>query len=343
MVVLEQDRALRRQRAGQVVVVVDVEVRHGILVRRRPTHERQDPLDGVVEELLVEVAGTDGVDEGPGAPAARAGHLQVQARPQRGDGVLHRAPVGHDRPREAPLLAQDLGEQPGVLRGGDAVDLVVGAHHGGGVRLGHHALEGRQVDLAQRPLVDLGAHPHPVRLLVVGREVLEGRADAHGLLTAHVRCSEDAGQQRVLGVVLEVAAAQRRSLDVDAGPEDHLHTERPRLLTDGRADPLGHRRVPAAPHGHGWREAGRREAAGQTQVVRRAGLEADAVGAVGEDDGGHPDPVEGLGGPEVVAGQERRLLLEGEIGCRGGGHVRLLRGWGTGATARPPPRFCHGP
>lgn len=98
MVVLEQDRALRRQRAGQVVVVVDVEVRHGILVRRRPTHERQDPLDGVVEELLVEVAGTDGVDEGPGAPAARAGHLQVQARPQRGDGVLHRAPVGTTAP-----------------------------------------------------------------------------------------------------------------------------------------------------------------------------------------------------------------------------------------------------
>ena len=50
-------------------------------------------------------------------------------RQQGRDPVVNRAPVGDDQALEAELLAQHGGEQPGVLGGGQPVDLVVGAHH----------------------------------------------------------------------------------------------------------------------------------------------------------------------------------------------------------------------
>ena len=149
----------------------------------------------------------------------RARHLEVEAGGDRGHARIHRSPVRDHGTLEAPLVAQHLGEQPVVLRGGDAVDPVVRAHHGPRLLAPHDPLEGGKVDLAQRALVDLGAHRHPVGLLVVRGEVLEGRADPGRLQAAHPRGAELAGQQRVLGEVLEVATAQRRALDVDARAE----------------------------------------------------------------------------------------------------------------------------
>ena len=99
-----------------------------------------------------------------------------------------------------------------------AVDPVVGAHHRPRAGLGHDPLEGGQVDLAQRALVDVGADRIRSCFLVVGREVLHRRADALALQAPDAGGAEHAGQQRVLGVVLEVAPAQRRPLDVDPGP-----------------------------------------------------------------------------------------------------------------------------
>jgi hypothetical protein len=58
-----------------------------------------------------------------------------------------------------------------VLRGVHAVDAVVGAHHRPRPDAGYDVLERRQVDLAQRALVDVGADPQPIGLLIVRREV----------------------------------------------------------------------------------------------------------------------------------------------------------------------------
>ena len=128
-------------------------------------------------------------------------------------------------------------------------------------------LEGAQVDLAQRALVDVGGDPHAVGLLVVGGEVLERRADALALQAAHERRAEDAGDERVLGEVLEVAAAQRRALDVDAGAEQHGDVLRRGLLAERHADALEQLGVPGRAERHGRREAGRRHAVGESEVV----------------------------------------------------------------------------
>ena len=202
--------------------------------------QREHAADGGVDDALLQLSGPDGVDDPLRAQAPGAGHLQVQPGGQRGDRVAHGAPVGDDRAGETPFLAQDFGQQPRVLGRIDAVDLVVCAHHRGRLGLGDDPLEGGQVDLAQSPLVDVGADPHPLGLLVVRGEVLDRRPDALVLLALDVRRAEHARQQRILGVVLEVPPAQRRALDVHSGAEHDVHAERPRLPADRRADPPGH-------------------------------------------------------------------------------------------------------
>ena len=100
----------------------------------------------------------------------------------------------------------------GSSRGVHAVDPVVGAHDRPRVGGPDDPLEPAQVDLPQRPLVDVGAHPQAVGLLVVRGEVLQRRADALALQAADQRRTEHAADQRVLRQVLEVAATQRRAL-----------------------------------------------------------------------------------------------------------------------------------
>ena len=70
-------------------------------------------------------------------------HLEVEPGADRGDGVVHRTPVGDDEPVVTPRVAQHRREQPGVLGGVDAVDAVVRAHHGGGTGIGDHLFERR--------------------------------------------------------------------------------------------------------------------------------------------------------------------------------------------------------
>ena len=195
--------------------------------------------------------------------------------------VGDRAPVGHDQALVAPFVAQHLGEQPVVLARVHAVDLVVGAHHGPRPGLGDHPLEGAQVHLAQGALVDVGADPHPVGLLVVDREVLQRRADAAALQAAHPRGGQHAGQQRVLGEVLEVAAAERAALEVDARAEQHRDVHRAALVAEGLAHPPQQLRVPGRAGSHRRREAGGRRPVSMSPRVR---LQPNAVRPVGHGD-----------------------------------------------------------
>jgi len=60
--------------------------------------------------------------------------------------------------------------------------------------LGDGALEAGEVDLAKGPLVDLGADPESVGLLIVGRKVLERGTDALALHTFDHRRPQNAGE-----------------------------------------------------------------------------------------------------------------------------------------------------
>ena len=70
----------------------------------------------------------------------------------------------------------------------------------------------------------------------VRHEVLQAGADALALEPVDERRAEPTAQERILGVVLEVPAAERRPLEVEARREDHLDAECVRLFRDRPAD-----------------------------------------------------------------------------------------------------------
>ncbi|GAB4057498.1 hypothetical protein GCM10028775_61060 [Catellatospora paridis] len=311
-VVLEQHDAASGGLAGQRVVGVGVVGRGRVQGCDRSFDQGAHPRGGGLQRGGVERAVGDGTYQRVVTGVVGAGHGQVETGAYGGDAVHDRAPVGHDQAHEAPLVAQHLREQPVVLRGVHPVDAVVRAHDGPRLGLLHDPLERAQVHLAQGALVDVGADPHAVGLLAVDREVLERRADAPALQAAHPLGGQHPGQQRVLGVVLEVAAAQRAALEVDAGAEQHRNAHGLGLLAERLADTADQVGVPAGAQCHGGREAGGGLAVEQTAVVGSGDLLAYAVRTVGHHD--LRQVRNGGGVPEAAATGERRLLGGGERG-----------------------------
>ena len=160
----------------------------------------------------------------------RARHQQVVAGVHLRHRVAPAEPVGHHQAVEAPVVAQDARQQRRALRRVGAVQLVVGRHDRPRLRLAHEDLEAAQVDLAQRALRHLHVDDVAVPLVVVGDEVLRRRPDALRLHALDHGGGHPARHQRILGVVLEVAAAERVAVGVERGPEQHVHAvlRRPR-------------------------------------------------------------------------------------------------------------------
>ena len=209
------------------------------------SHRRGDG----VEELGVDLALLDRGRERRAVEARRSGHLEVEPRFRRGDGAAGGHPVGHDDAVEAPLAAQHVGQEPAVLGAPATVEPVVRGHRRQGAALTDAELERDEVQLAQRALVDVGAHRRALELALVADEVLHRRGDASALHAAHEGRRRPARQQRVLGVALEVAAGGRRAVQVDGGGEEDPGALRARLLAEGGADLLDERRDPTTRRG----------------------------------------------------------------------------------------------
>ena len=241
-------------------------------------------------------------------PTARR-HLEVHSGGDADDAVVDGAPVVDDEAAEAPLLAEDRGEEVVVIGAVDAIQPIVGAHHRPRLRL-DGALKGGEVDLAERGLVDARVRDHPEELLVVRREVLERRAHAQRLHAADEGGRQHARQQRVFGKVLKVAAAQRVALDVDAGAEHHRHLLRRALAAQRLARLPAQLRVPRLRERACRREARRRYRFAHAEVVGRVGLLAQPVRPVGQHDAREPKARQRLEPPELGAGAQPALLGE---------------------------------
>ena len=330
-VVGEQHDALLRRPAGQRVVAVDVEAVGCIL--QACDGESKDPFDtgvGLLDGGLVDVAGREGCADGF-LVGGMGRHLQVEACLQRLDAVVDGAPVAHHEAVEAPIAPQHLGEQEVVLAGVRAVHLVVGAHDRPRPCARDDLREAPQVHLAQGALVDLGVPAHAVGLLVVGREVLHGRADALALDAPHQRAGQLTGHQRVLSEVLEVAAAQRVPLDVHAWTEQHADAERPALLAERDADGVQQFSVPGGGETDGRGKTGGRDGVVDADVVGCCALLAHAVRPIGEHHLGEPGVLDRGGVPEVDASGEADLGLD--VGHGVTPWFRSVRWWSRSGSA----------
>ena len=277
-----------------------------------PGGQAQDAHHLVVDQGLVDQAGRHGHGQRvtPRAElAGRARHGQVERRARGGLGGPGGRPVRHDQAVEAPLVVQDLAQQR-ALGHRRPVDPVVGGHHRPDARFTHDGLERRQVELAQRPLVDPDVDRHPLGLRVVGDEVLDASRDAGPLKPPHVGDPDPRGEQRILGKALEVPAAVRAPVQVHRRGEQHVDALAPGLVRQQRADALDPVAVPG-----GRQRRRRRHVRGGVAFV--PGLAADPGRAVGEHDPAQPGVGFGVERPEVRAGQQPDLLLHREAGDPG--------------------------
>ena len=151
----------------------------------------------------------------------RERHLDVETGEGGGDGAARgEEPVGLHEAVEAPLALENVVQQVAVLTGVDAVHLVVGAHDRADAGV-DGALEVRQVDLAQRALVDGDVHAHAGVLDAVQGEVL-GAGDHVLLRAADEAGGHGADVDRVLAVGLLRAPPARVAQQVDGRGEQHV-------------------------------------------------------------------------------------------------------------------------
>ena len=275
-----------------------------------PQHDVQDAGHRPVQHRLVQRAAAHRLDQLFVVHAARTRHLQVQPGGHAAHPVIDGAPVRHGKAGETPFIPQDLVEQQGILAGVGAVHPVVAAHQRPGTALPHRRLKGGQVNLTQGALVHPAVRRHAAGLLAVGSKMLGTGPHAFALYALDEPGGQLSGQEGVFAVILEVAAAQRAALDVDGRPQHHAHPRSPGFPAQGGAHPAGQGGVKAG---------GCRASGGKTDrldalvgVVAARLLGAQAVGTVRHHHGRNAQPFHRLGAPEIRAGTQAGLFLQGQ-------------------------------
>ena len=189
-----------------------------------------------------------------------------------------------------------------------AVEPVVGAHDAPRVAVLHRVLERNEVELTQRPLVDLRVDRVAFELRVVGDEVLGRGRDPPRLHAPHERRGEVAAEDRVLAVALEVASPFRGAVQVDRGSEEHVGLLGHRLVAEDGAESFDEVGVP------GRAERGTGRDAGGPRPRPHQAVAPRPVGAVGDLHLRKAQPLVGPGVPHVEPGHGRDLLVEGHLG-----------------------------
>ena len=155
---------------------------------------------------------------------------------------MRSAPVRDDQAVPVPFVSDDFFRQISALAQMLAPVQVVGSHQRESAAFLKGRSERRQVNLVQRPVVDLDVYPQPFRLLTVQREVLRTGRCACGLNTAYHRRGCRSCEERILAHIFEIASAQRSPLDVQARSENHVLSSCPSLFAEhesGHFDNVG--------------------------------------------------------------------------------------------------------
>ena len=143
-------------------------------------------------------------------------------------------------------------------------------------------LKRREIQLAQRPLIDYGVGHHTCMLLAVGGKVFEACANAATLDTSHHCRAELTRNNRVLAEILEVATAQRVALNVHTRTENHVNALPTRLLANRGANTLDQLWIERTGKRRSRGKTRRRAAFRNAHAILGALLLAQSVRSVGE-------------------------------------------------------------
>ena len=123
-------------------------------------------------------------------------------------------PVSGDHSLEAPLAAENIFQKLTVLRSAVTIDCIVGGHDRPWLCFFYNDLETFQIDLAKCTLGNTGIAVLSVGFFVICCEMLYRSCNVLGLDTFYHSCAHFSGNQRILGIVLEVSSTKRISVDI---------------------------------------------------------------------------------------------------------------------------------
>ena len=312
--VFQQNCALRRGFAGQTVVL-SVVARHVFLflVFRRAEHHFQNPLHRSVQRFLRKASVFHRFHNLFVVYTAARRHLEVEAGRNALHPVVDRAPVGNDKPIQAPFFFQNIGQQMRVFGTVISVYLIISAHDRPWLRLLHSGFKACQVQLPQRPFVNSGVNRQAVRLHVVRRVMLHRSADPFPLNAGNVCGGQARRKHRVFGVILKISAAERRALDVCRRAEQNGNALRVAFPAQRRADLPEQLRVERTGKPCPGRETGCGNALVQPEMVRPLRLFPKPVRAVRHHDGRNAEPLHRLGVPKIEARAKPGLFFQCQL------------------------------
>ena len=169
-------------------------------------------------------------------------HHQVVSRPHTATcrairAVVGGGPVGHDQSAESPLLSGNLGTGVIAVGGVNSVDLIVARHDGKRRRGADGNLKSLQVNFPKRTFREDRIARHTVVFLIVAGKMFDRGSDARNRLHAlRDRRRHGSGDQGIFGIIFEVSAAERISVDIHARSQPERHPEVNRFMANRLAD-----------------------------------------------------------------------------------------------------------
>ena len=130
-------------------------------------------------------------------------------------------PVRLHKPFEAPVFTQDIRQQNRMFTTVDAIHTIVGTHDRGGRAFNDTALEMRQIDLVQYPLISVRAHLEASHLEVVKGKVL-GTGQHPVLSAGNIGDAHRTHVVGILGVRFLGPTPAWMTQQIDGGREDDI-------------------------------------------------------------------------------------------------------------------------
>ena len=156
-------------------------------------------------------------------------------------------------------LTIHIAEKVPVLRCVCAVHFIVRTHNCLCFTLFYGSFEGGKVYLLKSPLIYDTVRGHSESLLGVCGKMLAARCDAVCLYPANQRSAHLPREMRIFRIIFEIPSAERISLYVDPGTEDHRDPFGSGLFSEELSHLLVELLIPGGSHGRSRGEAGSRD------------------------------------------------------------------------------------
>ena len=144
----------------------------------------------------------------------RLGHFDVRTGNHQKVGINNSPPVRHNQAVKAPFVTQNVGDEPFVLRGPCAVDLVIRSHYRFGVCFLNGSLKRREINFTQGAFIHNAVAVAPVVIGVVGGEVFDRCDYAIVLNPLDIFDHGSRGQVGIFAGILKISPAVWDAVDI---------------------------------------------------------------------------------------------------------------------------------